>query len=47
VLCAVAGLRAAIDAFIDAYNAPATPLQWRRVTIPPKGLAFRLADLRS
>jgi transposase len=43
----VAQLRAAIDAFIDAYNATATPFQWRQATIHPKGLALRLTDLRS
>jgi transposase len=43
----VAQLRAAIDAFIEAYNATATPFQWRKATIRPKGLASRIADLRS
>jgi transposase len=35
----VAQLRAAIDAFIAAYNATATPFVWRRATIRPKGLS--------
>ena len=43
----VAQLRAAIDAFIEAYNATATPFQWRRPTLHPKGLASRITDLRS
>jgi transposase len=43
----VTQLRAAIDAFIQAYNATATPFQWRRATVHPKGLAQRIADLRS
>jgi transposase len=43
----VAQLRAAIDAFIQAYNATATPFQWRRATVHPKGLARRITDLRS
>jgi transposase len=43
----VAQLRAAIDAFIDAYNTTATPFQWRQATIHPKGLAPRITDLRS
>ncbi len=43
----VAALRAAIDAFIQAYNATATPFQWRRTTFHPKGLAQRITDLRS
>jgi transposase len=43
----VAQLRAAIDAFIQAYNATATPFQWRRATVHPKGLAPRITDLRS
>jgi transposase len=42
----VAQLRAEIDAFIQAYNATATPFQWRRATVHPKGLAQRIADLR-
>ena len=42
----VAQLRQAIDAFIQAYNANATPFQWRRATIHPKGLAPRITDLR-
>ena len=43
----VAQLRAAIDAFIEAYNATATPFQWRRATVHPKNLALRITDLRS
>ncbi len=43
----VAALRAAIDAFIQAYNATATPFQWRHATVHPKGLASRITDLRS
>jgi transposase len=43
----VAELRAAIDAFIRAYNATALPFQWRRATTHPKGLAPRITDLRS
>lgn len=38
-------LRAAIDAFIAAYNATATPFQWRQATIRPKSLASRITDL--
>jgi transposase len=38
-------LRAAIDAFIEAYNDTATPFQWRKATIHPKGLASRITDL--
>jgi transposase len=41
----VAQLRAAIDAFIAAYNAHATPFQWRKATVHPKGLASRITDL--
>ena len=39
-------LRAAIDAFIEAYNASATPFQWRQAAIHPKGLAPQITDLR-
>jgi transposase len=42
----VTQLRAAIDAFIQAYNATAAPFQWRRATTHPKGLASRITDLR-
>jgi hypothetical protein len=42
----VAQLRAAIDAFVAAYNASATPFQWRKATIHPKDLAPRIIDLR-
>jgi transposase len=41
----VAQLRAAIDAFVDAYNATATPFQWRHATVHPKSLASRITDL--
>jgi transposase len=41
----VAQLRAAIDAFIVAYNATASPFQWRRATIRPKGFASRITEL--
>jgi transposase len=41
----VAQLRAAIDAFIAAYNATAMPFQWRRLTVHPKGLTHRITDL--
>jgi transposase len=42
----VAALRAAMDAFIEAYNATATPFQWRSPQVHPKGLALRITDLR-
>ena len=38
-------LRQAIDAFIAAYNPTATPFQWRKAKIHPKGLAPRITDL--
>jgi transposase len=41
----VVQLRAAIDAFIAAYNATATPFHWHRTTVRPKGLASRITDL--
>lgn len=41
----VAQLRAAIDAFIAAYNATATPFQWRKAKVHPKGLKPRVTDL--
>jgi transposase len=41
----VAQLRAAIDAFVDAYNATATPFQWRQATVQPKSLASRITEL--
>jgi transposase len=41
----IAQLRAAIDAFVDAYNATATPFQWRHATVHPKSLASRITDL--
>jgi transposase len=43
----VADLRAAINAFIDAYNVTATPFQWRTARVHPKGLVSRITDLRS
>jgi hypothetical protein len=42
----VTALRQAIAAFIAAYNATATPFQWRKHSVHPKGLASRIADLR-
>jgi transposase len=42
----VTQLRAAIDAFITAYNTTATPFQWHRPTAHPKGFASRITDLR-
>ena len=42
----VAQLRTAIDAFIEAYNATATPFQWRSPKVHPKGLALRITYLR-
>ena len=41
----VARLRAAIDAFVAAYNATATPFQWRQATVHPRSLASRITDL--
>jgi transposase len=41
----VAQLRAALDAFIEAYNPTATPFQWQQAKIHPKGLAKRIPDL--
>jgi transposase len=38
-------LREAIDAFIEAYNPTATPFQWRKAKVHPKGLAQRITDL--
>jgi transposase len=38
-------LRQAIDAFIEAYNPTATPFQWQKAKVHPKGLAPRIADL--
>jgi transposase len=38
-------LRAAIDAFIGAYNPTATPFQWRKAKLHPKGFAHRITDL--
>lgn len=38
-------LRAAIDAFIAAYNPHATPFQWCKATIRPKSLAPRITNL--
>ena len=42
---AVRQLRTAIDAFIQAYNASATPFQWRKARVRPNGLARRIANL--
>jgi transposase len=42
----VAKLRAAIDAFIAAYNPTASPFQWRKAQARPKALASRITDLR-
>src|SRR5919106_993617 len=42
---AVRQLRAAIDAFVQAYNASATPFQWRKARVRPNGLARRITDL--
>ena len=42
----VTELRGAIDAFIAAYNASATPFQWRKATVHPKSLTSRITDLR-
>jgi transposase len=38
-------LRQAIDAFIEAYNPTATPFQWQKARVHPKGLARRITDL--
>ena len=38
-------LRQAIDAFIEAYNPTATPFQWHKARVHPKGLAERITDL--
>jgi transposase len=38
-------LRAAIDAFITAYNATAIPFQWRKAKVHPKPLAARISNL--
>ena len=38
-------LRQAIDAFIEAYNPTATPFQWQKAEVQPKGLASRITDL--
>jgi transposase len=37
-------LRQAIDAFIEAYNPTATPFQWHKTRVHPKGLAPRITD---
>ena len=42
---AVRELRTAIDAFIQAYNASATPFQWLKARVRPNGLASRISDL--
>jgi transposase len=41
----VQALRAAIDAFIEAYNASARPFHWRQAAVHPKDLASRITDL--
>ena len=38
-------LRQAIDAFVAAYNPTATPFQWRKAKVHPKGLTSRISDL--
>ena len=43
----VAQLRAAIDRFIAAYNAHATPFEWRKTVVHSVGLKHSFADLRS
>ncbi|MGH6903469.1 MAG: IS630 family transposase [Geminicoccaceae bacterium] len=42
---AVRQLRAAIDAFVQAYNTSASPFQWRKARVRPNGLATRITDL--
>jgi transposase len=41
----VTQLRAAIDAFIAAYNRHATPFHWRQARVFPKALSPRITDL--
>ena len=38
-------LRAAIDAFITAYNATAIPFQWHKAKVHPKNFTPRITDL--
>ena len=38
-------LRAAIDAFITAYNATAIPFQWHKAKVHPKSFTPRITDL--
>ena len=38
-------VREAIDAFADAYNEDATPFEWTKTTVRPKGLKRHYADL--
>ena len=40
-------LRAAIDRFVKAYNAHATPFEWRKRVVHSVGLKRCYADLRS
>jgi transposase len=42
---AVRQLRAAIDAFVQAYNTSASPFQWRKARVRPNGLATRITEL--
>ena len=42
----VAELRAAIDAFIAAYNPAAAPFEWRKVIVYPSRLKHNYSDLR-
>jgi hypothetical protein len=38
-------LRAAIDAFITAYNATAIPFHWHKAKVHPKSFTPRITDL--
>jgi len=38
-------VREAIDAFAEAYNEDATPFEWTKTTVRPKGLKRHYADL--
>ena len=40
-------LRAAIDRFVQAYNATAAPFEWTKREVRPSALARRYADLRN
>jgi transposase len=42
---AVRQLRAAIDAFVQAYNTSASPFQWRKARVRPNDFATRITDL--